>query len=355
MMLSKEIINWYKKNKRDLPWRNTSDPYFIWLSEIILQQTRVEQGLPYYHKFIAKYKTVKKLAEANDDDVMKLWQGLGYYNRASNMLKTAREIVEIYHSVFPKTYDELIKLTGIGPYTAAAVSSFAYNESRAVVDGNVSRVLSRIFAIDEPINSSKGKNLFEKIANEILDKKNPGINNQAIMELGALVCKPRQPLCDNCPVRLNCEAFKKNSVQDFPQKIKKNKPRNRFVNYFYIEQNNTIYIIQRTEKQIWKGLFELPNFDTESSLNEFEIINQIDFKNMFQKSETFQIKKIFSIKHQLTHQTIYADFFKLSSSKKIKLINESYMLVDIGDINKYAVSRLFDKFLNYLNLHSNKK
>ena len=354
-MLSKEIINWYKKNKRDLPWRNTNDPYFIWLSEIILQQTRVEQGLPYYHKFIAKYKTVKKLAEANNDDVMKLWQGLGYYNRASNMLKTAREIVENYQSVFPKTYEELIKLTGIGPYTAAAISSFAYNESRAVVDGNVSRVLSRIFAIEEPINSSKGKNLFEKIANEILDKKNPGLNNQAIMELGALVCKPRQPLCDNCPVRLNCEAFKKNSVQDFPQKIKKNKPRNRFVNYFYIEQNNTIYIIQRTEKQIWKGLFELPNFDTESSLNEFEIINQIDFKNMFQKSEVIQIKKTFSIKHQLTHQTIYANFFNLSSSKKIKLLNESYMLVDIGDINKYAVSRLFDKFLNYLNLHSNKK
>jgi len=354
-MLSKEIISWYKKNKRDLPWRNTSDPYFIWLSEIILQQTRVEQGLPYYHKFIAKYKTVKKLAEANNDDVMKLWQGLGYYNRASNMLKTAREIVKNRQSVFPKTYDELIKLTGIGPYTAAAISSFAYNESRAVVDGNVSRVLSRIFAIDEPINSSKGKNLFEKIANEILDKKNPGLNNQAIMELGALVCKPRQPLCDDCPVRLNCEAFKKNSIYDFPQKIKKNKPRNRFINYFYIEQNNKIYMIQRTEKQIWKGLFELPNFDTESSLNEFEIINQIDFKNMFQKSEVIQIKKIFSIKHQLTHQTIYANFFKLSSSKKIKLLNESYMLVDIGDINKYAVSRLFDKFLNYLNLHSNKK
>ncbi len=354
-MLSKEIINWYKKNKRDLPWRNTNDPYFIWLSEIILQQTRVEQGLPYYHKFIAKYKTVKKLAEANNDDVMKLWQGLGYYNRASNMLKTAREIVKNHQSVFPKTYDELIKLTGIGPYTAAAISSFAYNESRAVVDGNVSRVLSRIFAIDEPINSSKGKNLFEKIANEILDKKNPGINNQAIMELGALVCKPRQPLCDDCPVRLNCEAFKKNSIYDFPQKIKKNKPRNRFINYFYIEQNNKIYMIQRTEKQIWKGLFELPNFDTESSLNEFEIINQIDFKNMFQKSEVIQIKKIFSIKHQLTHQTIYANFFNLSSSKKIKLLNESYMLVDIGDINKYAVSRLFDKFLNYLNLHSNKK
>jgi A/G-specific adenine glycosylase len=354
-MLSKEIINWYKKNKRDLPWRNTSDPYFIWLSEIILQQTRVEQGLPYYHKFIAKYKTVKKLAEGKNNDVMKLWQGLGYYNRASNMLKTAREIVENYQSVFPKTYDELIKLTGIGPYTAAAISSFAYNESRAVVDGNVSRVLSRIFAIDEPINSSKGKNLFEKIANEILDKKNPGLNNQAIMELGALVCKPRQPLCDDCPVKLNCEAFKKNSVHDFPQKIKKNKPRNRFVNYFYIEQNNKIYIIQRKEKRIWKGLFELPNFDTESSLNEFEIINQIDFKNMFQKSEAIQIKKIFSIKHQLTHQTIYANFFNLSSNKKIKLLNESYMLVDIGDINKYAVSRLFDKFLNYLNLHSNKK
>ena len=324
-MISKQLINWYKKNQRDLPWRNTKDPYYIWLSEIILQQTQVEQGLPYYLKFTSKYNTIKKLAAANDDDVMKLWQGLGYYNRAANMLKTARSIVSEQQAVFPKSYDELIKLSGIGPYTAAAISSFAFNEARAVVDGNVSRVLSRLFEIDQPINSSKGKILFSSIANEIIDKKNPGMHNQAMMELGAMVCKPRQPLCEECPIQLNCEAFKKNNFHEFPVKTKKNQPKNRHVNYFYIEQNGKTYIIQRTEKKIWKGLFELPNFESEKTLDVLGVVKNNQFKKLFLPISNLQIEKIFSVKHQLSHQTIYADFFKLSAKQKLKPVDKSFI------------------------------
>jgi len=354
-MISKQLINWYKKNQRDLPWRNTKDPYYIWLSEIISQQTRIEQGLPYYLKFTSKYNTIKKLAAANDDDVMKLWQGLGYYNRAANMLKTARSIVSEQQAVFPKSYEELIKLSGIGPYTAAAISSFAFNEARAVVDGNVSRVLSRLFVIDQPINSSKGKILFSTIANEIIDKKNPGIHNQAMMELGAMVCKPRQPQCEECPILSHCEAFKKNNFHEFPVKTKKNQPINRHVNYFYIEQNGKTYIIQRTEKKIWKGLFELPNFESEKALDALGVIKNNQIKKLFLPISNLQIEKIFSVKHQLSHQTIYADFFKLSAKQKIKPNDKSFIRVEISDLANYAVSRLFDKFLNYLNLHSNQK
>ena len=355
MSISKQIIKWYKLNKRDLPWRNINDPYFIWLSEIILQQTRVEQGLPYYLKFTTKYKTIKELAAANDDEVMKLWQGLGYYNRAANMLKTARSIVNDHKGIFPKTHDELLTLTGIGPYTAAAISSFAFNLPHAVVDGNVSRVLSRLFVINEPINSTEGKKIFEKIANELLDKKLPGTYNQAIMELGAIVCKPRQPSCLDCPLSLYCEAFKQKSFHDFPVKIKKNKAKTRFVNYFFVEQNQKTFIIQRTEKQIWKGLFELPNFDSEYQLNESKVISHKEFLELFSPIKNPHIKKTFSVKHQLTHQTIFADFFTVKSMQKIKPSSKNFISIEIDKLHTYAVSRLFDKFLNYLNLHSNQK
>ena len=352
-MLSKHIVHWYNKNKRDLPWRDTHDPYFIWLSEIILQQTRVEQGLPYYLNFTEKFQTIQQLASAKDEDVMKMWQGLGYYNRAANMLTTARLVVSAHHSRFPESYDELLKLKGVGTYTAAAIASFAFNKRHAVVDGNVSRVLSRIFAIDAPVNSSKGKKIFENIANEILDKKHPGIFNQAMMELGAMVCKPQQPLCGDCPVRLHCMAYRKKNIGEYPVKIKKNKARNLYLNYFFIEQNHKIFIRQRTGSDIWKGLFELPNTESAAMLTEKEILETPDFKRLFGSIVHPQNEKIFSVKHQLTHQTIYATFYRLSAKKKIKAMDESCFSVEIEQLGTYAVPRLFDKFLNYLNLHSN--
>lgn len=353
MDLSKSIINWYLKNKRELPWRNTSDPYLIWLSEVILQQTRVEQGLPYYLKFTQKYKTVKQLANANDDDVMKLWQGLGYYNRAANMLKTARIVKGEFNGEFPTTYEELIKLKGIGSYTAAAVSSFSRNERRAVLDGNVFRVLSRLFSISDPINSVSGKKIFEKIADELLDKKNPALYNQGIMELGALICKPRSPLCTDCPVRIHCSAFKEITIEKFPVKIKKNKPRDRYLSYFFIDDNKYTYITQRTEKSIWKGLFELPNIESAEKSDPERILSGKEFGALFLKKSTLTLERVYSAKHQLTHQTIYADFFKISSKKPVKPNGNGYIRVKLKDLKLYAVPRLFDKFLNYLKLHAN--
>lgn len=352
MLLSELLINWYLRHKRDLPWRHTQNPYLVWLSEVILQQTRVEQGLPYYYRFTERYPSVKDLAAAKDDDVMKLWQGLGYYNRAANMLKTARLIVNGHGGVFPGAYEGLISLKGIGPYTAAAISSFAFNEAQAVVDGNVFRVLSRLFAVDEPVNSTKGKKTFTELAAQLLDPKQPGMHNQAIMELGALVCKPRQPLCEECPVRLHCLAYKNGTVNEYPVKIKKNKPRDRYLSYIFIEQDNHTYIIQRTGSGIWQGLYELPNVESEAELDEGTLLSHPGFVKLFGKING-NLELLYSAKHQLTHQTIYANFFRLHSPGKIVPAGKDYLRVELPALPQYAVPRLFDKFLNYLNLHSN--
>src|SRR5476651_1628918 len=218
MDFNTELLQWYHVNKRPLPWRNTTDAYVIWLSEIILQQTRVEQGLPYFHRFIEKYPSVSSFALADEDDILKLWQGLGYYSRGRNMLKTARMVQELYDGKFPETYGELIKLKGVGEYTAAAIASFSANEARAVVDGNVYRVLARYFGIDEPINSTTGKKMFQGIANELLNQQTPGLHNQAMMEFGAMLCKPKAPACGICPVRTGCYAFLNNATTTLPVK-----------------------------------------------------------------------------------------------------------------------------------------
>ena len=212
MNFSDELVKWYNNNKRDLPWRHTKNAYIIWLSEVILQQTRVEQGLPYFYRFVEKYPDVSSFAAASEDDILKLWQGLGYYSRGRNMLKTARMVQEQYNGRFPDTYNELIKLKGIGEYTAAAISSFSSNEARAVVDGNVYRVLARYLGISEPINSTKGKKIFQEIANDFLNKKNAALHNQAMMEFGAMLCKPKNPACGICPVNTTCYAFMHNAT-----------------------------------------------------------------------------------------------------------------------------------------------
>jgi A/G-specific adenine glycosylase len=352
MELNELILNWYIKHKRDLPWRETADPYRIWLSEVILQQTRVEQGLPYYLRFTGRYKTVRQLAAANDDEVMKLWQGLGYYNRAANMLKTARLITKEHKGVFPGTYEELIRLKGVGPYTAAAIASIAYNEARAVVDGNVYRVLARLFAISEPINSTTGKKLFAGIADQVLNRKHPGMYNQGIMELGATVCKPRQPSCVQCPVQVHCRAFSEKTIADYPVKLKANKPVDRFLSYFYIDQNKRTFITQRMGKNIWKGLYELPNIESGKALQARIVTKNEAFRQLFGHSDGIAVEHLFSARHQLSHQTIYADFFRLTSDRQLVPNGDGYIRVKLSDLETYAVPRLFDKFLNYLNLHS---
>jgi A/G-specific adenine glycosylase len=341
------ILTWYNENKRDLPWRNTHNPYLIWLSEVILQQTRVEQGLPYYLKFAQNYPTVSKLAAAPDDDIMKLWQGLGYYNRAKNMLKTARIVVNEHKGIFPKTYDELIQLKGIGPYTAAAIASFAYDEAKAVVDGNVYRVLARVFNINEPINGPKGKKLFAELAQEIMDTKQAGLYNQAIMELGATVCKPTSPKCGECVVRLQCIAYKHKTIADVPVKLKKQKPKERFLHFFFIRQNGNTYIKQRINERIWHNLFEPPFIETATLKEKDEIFALLEVQALIGKQP--KAKNAFTVKHQLTHQTIYANFWVIDVPKTFKLTDKTYIPVKLEDIPKYAIHRLFDKFWQFYN------
>ncbi|MES2560858.1 MAG: A/G-specific adenine glycosylase [Bacteroidota bacterium] len=339
------IVNWYREHKRDLPWRNTRNPYLIWLSEVILQQTRVEQGLPYYLKFADKYPTVKKLAAAKDDDVMKLWQGLGYYNRAKNMLQTARIVAKDCNGVFPDTHDGLIELKGIGPYTAAAIASFAFDEPKAVVDGNVYRVLARVFGISEPINGTKGKKLFAELAQEIMDTRSPALYNQAVMELGAIVCKPAAPKCGECVLRLQCEAYKHKRITELPVKLKKQKPKERFLHFFFINHNGKTYIKQRVNERIWHNLFEPPFIETPTELDNGTLFSLPAYRNLFSGKHTAD--KVFAVKHQLTHQTIYANFWAVQVPNSFKPSDSSYIAVPVSEIHQYAVHRLFDKFLNY--------
>ena len=349
MNFSEIIIDWYNINKRDLPWRNTSDPYKIWLSEIILQQTRVEQGKPYYFAFVENFPTVKDLALAHQDDVLKLWQGLGYYSRARNLHFAAQQVVNEFDGVFPDNYKDLLKLKGVGDYTAAAIASFAFDEAKAVVDGNVYRVLSRVFGIASPIDSSKGKKEFQNIADELIDRNQPAAFNQAIMEFGALQCVPASPDCENCPLKIECEAYKKNIISQLPFKEKKIKQKHRYFNYFIItDKNDNIAIQQRGKGDIWENLFELPLIETSSELNEnFKEIEKLLAETFKSNSKT---SFLFNQKHILTHRIINAKFFKIEVEK---LDNPSlnWKVIPLTEARKYAFPRLIDLAFEKLNLY----
>jgi len=313
MTFQSEIVKWYLNNKRDLPWRRTTDPYVIWLSEIILQQTRVEQGLPYFIKFHERYPTVKDFAAASETDILKLWQGLGYYSRGRNMLFTAREVVDKHAGVFPAEYEKLLQLKGVGEYTAAAISSLSVNEARAVVDGNVFRVLSRYFGISTAINSSAGKKEFTGLAQRLLENQQPSVYNQAIMEFGALHCKPKLPLCDSCPVQNGCFAFKNNMAGTLPVKEKKINKRIRHFNYFLCEDQHTGRILarRRVAGDIWQELYDLPLIETTDSFTndpgQFTAAVQASF------GAGCILRPLTQKKHLLTHQTIYVQFFALNN------------------------------------------
>ena len=281
MNFNHELQQWYQLNKRDLPWRNTSDAYVIWLSEIILQQTRVEQGLPYFNRFVEKYPNVNEFANADEGAILKLWQGLGYYSRGRNMLKTAKVIRDDYNGRFPDSYDQLIKLKGIGEYTAAAIASFAANEAKAVVDGNVYRVLARYFGIDEPINSTKGKKTFQELAARLINKQQPGLHNQAMMEFGAMLCKPKNPACGICPVRQGCYAFLHNAINSLPVKLNKIKVRERYFNYFLVLDGENILLNKRNDKGIWANMYDLPAIESDALLTADEAAELPFLKEFF--------------------------------------------------------------------------
>jgi len=334
-----QIHHWYTKNKRDLPWRKTNDPYKIWISEIILQQTRVDQGINYYYRFTERFPTIGKLAQANEDEVLKAWQGLGYYSRARNLHFTARYIQKEMNGKFPQEYDIILKLKGIGPYTAAAVASFAFDLSHPVVDGNVYRLLSRYFGIDTPVDSTKGKKEFYKLASEIMPAKNPGLHNQAMMEFGALQCAPR-PVCLKCPLVNSCFAFHHKIVDKLPVKEKKTKQRNRYFYYYLLEHDDNIYLEKRSGNDIWKNLYQFPLLETSEELKEQEIL---ELKNIpFPESCQKNLKTITPVKkHILSHQVIFARLIHLEIEIKCNLSN-NYIKIKKTNLDDYAVPRLME-------------
>lgn len=342
MSFTDAITGWYRQNKRDLPWRNTTDAYVIWLSEIILQQTRVEQGLPYFNRFLHRYPTVADFAAAPEDDILKLWQGLGYYSRGRNMLVTAKLVNAHFNGRFPDKFDELIKLKGIGEYTASAISSFAANEAKAVVDGNVNRVLARYFGIEEPINSTKGKKLFQDTANSILNKEHAGLHNQAMMEFGAIICKPKKPACDICPVHQNCYAFLNNAITALPKKLKTVKVRERFFNYILVTEGNTILLNKRGEKDIWANMYDLPMIETAVLTDALEIVQRPEFKTFFGDKAAIT-KTAGPYKHILTHQKLKVNFI-IVENKPVAL-KDGWFYTEVKSLNKFALPQIIFIFL----------
>ncbi|WP_428661072.1 A/G-specific adenine glycosylase [Runella sp.] len=315
---AKKLIKWYEYHHRDLPWRQTRDPYYIWLSEIILQQTRVAQGLPYYERFVNTYPTVFDLANASEQEVIRLWQGLGYYSRARNLHQTAKYIVQELNGVFPPNYAGLLRLKGIGPYTAAAIASFAYDEPVAVVDGNVYRVLARVFGIDTDITGGEGQRQFAKLAAELISQEQPATYNQAIMEFGAVQCTPSAPDCLLCPVQQECLAFATGRIHLLPVKIKKTKVRERFFNYFVIVQNGRVAMRQRTAKDIWQQLYDFYLIESDAPVESAdEFSDNQPLKSIFLQTIITPPKRIFT--HILSHQRIQAQFWVLEAAPETTL------------------------------------
>lgn len=317
-LFSRLLISWYEINKRDLPWRHTNDPYAIWLSEIILQQTRVQQGLPYYEKFIKEYPDVKSLSEADEEEVLRLWQGLGYYSRARNMHGTARYIHKNLDGKFPDKYQDILKLKGIGKYTAGAIASFAFGEVVPVVDGNVFRVLSRVFGINEDISSQRGQKEFFEIARKILPKEQTDSYNQALMEFGAMVCLPKRPLCDNCMYQDKCFAFQNEMISVFPVKSKKMQKKEREFSYFVIKHQDRLLMHRREGKDIWKGLYQFYLKEKHSeNFDEFLPDNMLGV--LLNKYKVYIKDPRLIHTHVLTHQVLKAKYWELEIEQNCEI------------------------------------
>lgn len=344
-LFTKKLLEWNELNTRVMPWKGEKDPYRIWLSEIILQQTRVEQGLAYYNKFINVFPSIHQLANASEQEVFKLWEGLGYYSRCKNLIETAKFISKELNGRFPSTYEAVRALKGIGPYTAAAITSFAYNLPYAVVDGNVLRVLSRYFGITTPIDSTKGKKLYNNLAGELLDKQHPALYNQAIMDFGAVVCKAQQPLCTICIQKEECSAFKNNLVKVLPVKEKILTKKTRWFYYFIVEYQDKFYIRKRSSKDIWENLYEFVLKESDRKL--LPDINSL--KTTFQSmvgQHQFDIHHVSEVYRQkLTHQTIVGQFIKVSINHPA-FISEEYKAVLKNDLFKYPFPKIITNWLS---------
>ena len=340
-----KLLLWnQRENKRSMPWKAESDPYRIWLSEVILQQTRVEQGLKYYENFISTFPTIQDLARAPEQTVFKFWEGLGYYTRCRNLHFTAKFIVEHYQGKFPDTYPAIRELKGVGPYTAAAIASFAFNLPFAVVDGNVQRVLSRYFGINTPIDSGSGKKFYQELAQSLLDHDEPGTYNQAIMDFGATICKPQNPLCEKCVQNQECQAFAHGWVDILPVKEKALTRKNRWFTYYLVQLHDNIYIRQRNGKDIWSQLYEFILHETEDEMQLKSSTNVETIKNLLGTS-TFSLRSISPLyKQQLTHQTVFGQFVSLDIEEPIS--DQDFELVRKSELKNYAFPKLINTYLN---------
>lgn len=346
---SQMLLEWNRtSNDRQMPWKGEKDPYKIWISEIMLQQTKVQQGIEYYNRFIKRFPDVQTLATAPENEIYKLWEGLGYYSRCKNLIQTARIIYQNYSGIFPNQYENILSLKGIGTYTASAIASFAFNQMYAVLDGNVFRVLSRFFGCQTEINTSKGKQFYSKLALKLLDKKHPAEYNQAIMDFGAVICKPAQPLCSDCPFQLECVAFLQNKVSVLPVNKKIIRQKERFFNYLLVENGKNIYVKKRTEKDIWQNLYEFILIETKSWLPEKELIVNEQFSSIL-NSNKFKLKS-FSEKfsQKLTHQIIKGRFIHIQITNPLPAGN--YFEINKAELKNLPFPKLITSFLKDKNV-----
>ena len=348
MKFSNTLIYWYLQNKRDLPWRKSKDPYLVWLSEIILQQTRIAQGMSYFLKFVDTFPSVHDLANADELTVLKLWQGLGYYSRARNLHFSAKYISSELNGVFPRTYKDIIKLKGVGDYTASAIASICFDEPTAVVDGNVYRVLARHYGIFTPINSSKGIKEFKALAQSVLDTSQPGIYNQAIMDFGSMQCKPQNPDCQSCPLSASCVAVDKEKIQDLPVKEKKIKIKKRYFNFLVlVTQEGKTILEERKDKGIWQGLYQFPLIESKNELSVEQLVALSYFQETIPQNSKLTLFNQDLIVHKLSHQHIYARFW-IVKTKNSQLADIAWKDIDLFPV-PVLISNFLDKFTGELN------
>jgi len=343
MNVSRVAGQWYDRHKRYLPWREDKNPYYIWLSEVILQQTRVAQGTPYYYKFIQSFPEIHDLAAASIEEVLILWQGLGYYTRARNLHKAANIIVHEYGGIFPDDYERIRKLPGIGDYTAAAVASLAFNRPYAAVDGNVFRLLARYLGITEAINTGAGKIVFNQAALELLDRDDPGRHNQAMIELGALVCLPGKPLCADCPLHDSCYAKKEKVIGELPVKVPKGKTTHRYFYYLIIRKDETVYIHKRGEGDIWALLYEFPLIESDRKIDPGSLMKTKSWQNFFSGRKIDVINISGEYKHTLSHQQLHTRFIEIRYQEAMHISNAK--CINISNLKDHPFPVLIHKFM----------
>ena len=342
------LTAWYETHKRELPWRSDTAPYHVWLSEVILQQTRVNQGLDYYLKFIGRWPTLPDLAQAKEEDVLKMWQGLGYYSRARNLLKCAQQVMRLYGGTFPADYDKLLRLSGIGNYTAAAIASIAFGLPHAVIDGNVYRVLSRLYDIETPINKDIGVRLFARLADDLLDREHPGRHNQALMEFGALHCTPRNPQCEECPVQSHCLAWAHGTTEQRPVKEKKLLVRTRYFHYLvFSDTNQNTYLHKREENDIWQNLYDFPNIESAKPLSAEEVMETKPFLDLVAENDYVLQRISPPYTHKLSHQTIIATFFEIKiHGFLLEIQTNSLLLAAEKKLEEYPTPKLIENYIS---------